>query len=158
MDPRRQARECAVQMLFQIDVTRQSPEDVFSDYWAGRPVPAAAMGMAERLVRGTRDRIGQIDALIVAVASNWRLDRMAVVDRTVLRMATWELLHAPDTPPAAVIDEAIDLAKKFGGEESGQFVNGILDAIRRRVAGETQGEPARRKEGPAGDTVGRRRG
>jgi N utilization substance protein B len=91
--------------------------------------------MADRLATGARSRLDEIDAAIAEAASNWRLDRIAPVDRTVLRLGTWELIGEPQTPSAVVLDEAVELAKRFGEENSPAFVNGVLDAIRRRVRG-----------------------
>src|SRR5881296_3394010 len=133
MDPRHHARECAVQVLFQIDLSGQDPGEAFSLYWLDRPVALAVREMAERLVRGAVALRTDIDRLILAVSENWRLDRMAVVDRNILRLAIYEFLHEPDTPRIVIIDEAIDLGKKFGGEDSGQFVNGVLDSLRKRL-------------------------
>ena len=134
MDYRRLARECAVQMLFQIDIARQTPDEVFEHFWAEKTTPQEARNMAERLVRGTRARVMEIDRTLVESASNWRIERMAIVDRSILRLAIYEFLHEPDTPRIAVIDEAIELAKRFGGEESSEFVNGVLDAVRKKLA------------------------
>ena len=89
------------------------------------------------LVRGTIGRRDEIDARLAEQADNWRLDRMAAVDRNILRLAMYELLFAPDTPPAVVIDEAVEIAKRFGSERSSQFVNGVLDGFLHR------GQPAR---------------
>ena len=88
---------------------------------------------AQDLVLGTVENRERIDVEIAAVAEHWRLERMAVVDRNVLRMAIFELMDQPETPPAVVIDEAIEIARKYGSEDSAPFINGILDTIRRRV-------------------------
>ena len=133
MGQRRRARECALQMLFQIDLTGTTPPDVFGTFWSGQEAGEDVRSFAERLVLGVTHELRALDRAITVSATNWRIERMAVVDRNVLRMAVYELLHEPPTPPAVVIDEAIEVAKKFGSEDSGAFINGILDDVRRRV-------------------------
>jgi N utilization substance protein B len=130
---RRRARECALQMLFQIDLTGTTPPDVFGTFWTGQEAGEDVRSFAERLVLGVTHELRALDRAITVSATNWRIERMAVVDRNVLRMAVYELLHDAPTPPAVVIDEAIEVAKKFGSEDSGAFINGILDDVRRRV-------------------------
>jgi N utilization substance protein B len=121
-------------MLFQIDLTGAAPAQVFRQFWADQQVEQGIRGFSERLVCGVIEQQAELDRRISEAAEHWRLGRMAVVDRNVLRMAAYELLHASeDTPSAVVIDEAIEVAKKYGSEESGSFINGVLDAIRRRV-------------------------
>lgn len=145
MGQRRRARELALQMLFQIDLTGSTPEEVFPLFWSGRDVPRELRGFAERLVTRVAARRDTLDAVIAACAEHWRLERMAVVDRNVLRLATSEMLDDPDTPKAVVIDEAIEVARKFGGEDSARFANGVLDAVRLRIE---RGEVG---VGPAGE-------
>jgi N utilization substance protein B len=130
---RRLAREHALQVLFQIDMTGDEPDTSFELHWRERPVDEGTRAFAERLARGALGDAVRIDALIRSAAENWRLERMATVDRNVLRIALYELLHEPETPPAVVLDEAIEIARRFGGEESSQFVNGVLDAIRKKL-------------------------
>ena len=133
MGQRRRAREHALQMLFQIDLTGAAAADVFREFWAERPTAEDMRSFAERLVLGVQAERDDLDRWIRGSADHWRLERMAVVDRNVLRMAVHEMI-APAAPPAAVvIDEAIEIARKFGSAESGGFINGILDAIRKRV-------------------------
>jgi N utilization substance protein B len=120
-------------MLFQIDLTQVTPEQVFQEFWISQPAPAESKAFAEGLVRGVNTEQQRLDDLIATAAEHWRVGRMAVVDRNVLRMAVYELLHDAEVPPAVVIDEAIEIAKKFGSAESGSFINGILDAVRRRT-------------------------
>lgn len=139
MGHRRRARECAVQMLFQIDLTGEPPATVMPSYWNGREVAPEAAEFAERLVLGVHEHRQELDAEIVGAARNWRLERMATVDRAVLRLAAFELFHGEDVPAPVAIDEAVELAKRFGGAESGAFVNGVLDSIRRRLARESGG-------------------
>lgn len=121
-------------MLFQLDLSGGSPAEVAEQFWAGRETPEELRPFADRLVAGVHERRREMDRWIVGSADNWRLERMAVVDRNVLRMAIFEMLSDPATPVAVVIDEAIEIAKKFGGEESGSFINGVLDSVHRRIA------------------------
>ena len=121
-------------MLYQVDQTGVSADDLFGEFWVGQSSAGPELrGFAERLVRGVVERQQEIDGRIATAAEHWRLERMAVVDRNVLRLAVFEMLHQADTPTAVVIDEAIEVSKKFGSEDSGTFINGILDAIRRRI-------------------------
>jgi N utilization substance protein B len=133
MGRRRQGRELALQILFQVEITCDPPADVLRRFWESRRVPETMREFAQSLVLGTVENRERIDGEIAAVAEHWRLERMAVVDRNVLRMAIFELMDQPETPPAVVIDEAIEIARKYGSEESAPFINGILDSIRRRV-------------------------
>ena len=133
MGRRTRARECALQMLYQWDATRNTPEQLATAYWKIRSTTEETRARAEALLRGTLRRQAEIDEALVATARNWRLDRMAAVDRSILRLAAYELLAEPETPAAVVIDEAVELAKRFGEADSGGFVNGVLDAVRRRV-------------------------
>jgi N utilization substance protein B len=120
-------------MLFQLDLTSAAPADVFREFWSERPTSDEMRAFSEALVLGVQARRDELDRWIRGSAEHWRLERMAVVDRNVLRLALHEML-SDDAPPAAVvIDEAIEIAKKFGSAESGGFVNGILDAVRKRV-------------------------
>jgi N utilization substance protein B len=135
MGRRTKARECAFQMLYQWEITDAPMEMVVDSFWRVRRSTTATRAMADRLAIGARSRLEEIDAAIAEAASNWRLDRIAPVDRTVLRLGAWELIGEPQTPSAVVLDEAVELAKRFGEENSPAFVNGVLDAIRRRVRG-----------------------
>ena len=132
MGQRRRGREYALQLLFQMDLSGGSPEDLFPDFWEDLEVPGSVREFAERLVLGTFHESARLDEEIGRAAANWRIERMATVDRNVLRMATWEMLFDRETPPPVVIDEAIEIARKFGSEDSGGFINGILDAIKNR--------------------------
>ncbi len=132
---RHRARELALQWLYQWEIGALDLDEVFDP---GRqvelhPADAERDGLAETLVRGTAGEIARIDQLIADHASNWRLERLAVVDRVVLRLAIHELLSHPDTPPAVVIDEALELARAFSTEQAVAFVNGVLDAVRRTL-------------------------
>ena len=145
MGQRRRAREHALQMLFQIDLTGVSPRDVFHDFWADHTTASEVRGFAEELVLGVYGDRRELDRWIIGASEHWRIERMAVVDRNVLRMAVHEMVHDPETPDAVIIDEAIEVAKKYGSEESGSFINGVLDAIRKRKErGELGPDPAER--------------
>ena len=134
-------------MLFQVDLAGSSPEEVFREFWGGHEVEEEVRAFAEHLVRGVRERLAQLDAIVAESAENWRVERMAVVDRNVLRMGVYEILHEPATPPVVVIDEAIEIAKRFGSPESGAFINGILDDVRaRRDSGRLRAAPRSRSE------------
>jgi transcription antitermination protein NusB len=133
MNPRRHARECAVQLLFQLDYGRDELTGVFATFWADKELTAAMRKFAEGLVRGVLEKQETIDALIQKCADNWKLSRIARVDLSVLRLAVYELKFRPDVPPAVAINEAIDLAKYFSSNESGRFVNGVLDRARKEL-------------------------
>jgi len=131
---RRKSRELAMQMLFQGDLGKQTPEEVRALFWPSRDdVDAATRGFAEDIYRVATERQAEIDALIESHAENWRLERMAVVDRNLLRAAVAELLGTPNTPAAIVINESLEIARRYGAPESVQFLNGVLDAIARSV-------------------------
>ena len=159
MGRRHEARECALQCLYQWEIC--APDDVdlmLARFWAARGGAAGedVREFAESLVRGAIVRAAEIDSLIAEQADNWRLDRMSTVDRNILRLGVSELL-ADDPPPAAVvIDEAIELAKRFSGEGAGQFVNGILDGIRRRLSGTGDGAESPDPGGSGGDADSRK--
>ncbi len=120
-------------MLFQIDLAGGAPDDVFRGFWLGVEASVEVRAFAEGIVRGVARERHALDRTVSGSAENWRVERMAVVDRNVLRMAVYEMLFSPDVPPVVAIDEAIEVARKFGGEESGSFVNGVLDSVKRRV-------------------------
>ncbi|HKY32603.1 MAG TPA: transcription antitermination factor NusB [Candidatus Polarisedimenticolia bacterium] len=134
---RRRAREHALQLLFQLDLCPSDTQRAIEAFWGDINVPDAVRGFADEIVRGTMSCRDALDGVIASAATNWRIARMAVVDRNVLRMALYEFFFQPDTPRVVVIDEAIEIAKTFGNDESGPFVNGVLDAIRLKLeAGE----------------------
>lgn len=129
---RRKAREYALQLLFQLDIRKDKPTiTLFKRFWSDAEPDDAVRDFAEEIVRGTFKHLRTIDAKVLACAKNWTLERMATVDRNVLRLATYEILYRMDIPPSVTINEAIELAKKYGTDESGAFVNGILDSIAR---------------------------
>lgn len=137
---RHRARELAVQWLYQREVSGLALEALAGTFWdqaeeAGGPLPPAVRAYAERLAAGTAAHLAEIDPIIEGAGASWRIERMNVVDRLVLRLAVYELRHETDLPSGVVINEAIELARTFSSEESVRFVNGVLDAVRR------QGEP-----------------
>ena len=133
MGRRTKARECAFQLLYQREITGEPMGRVIEDFWRLRSGTPAMRGMAERLARGAQSREAQLDEAIAAAATHWRLDRIAPVDRTILRLGAYELVAEAETPSAVILDEAVELAKRFGEADSPAFVNGVLDAIRRQV-------------------------
>ncbi len=129
---RRKAREYALQLLFQLDIRREKPSAaVLKNFWVEYGPDEDVKAFAEEIVKGTYKHLTKINGLIHQCAKNWSLDRMAVVDRNVLRMAAYEILYRMDIPTSVTINEAIEIAKKFGTDESGAFVNGILDRVAR---------------------------
>lgn len=134
---RRRAREAALQMLYQVEVGKEGAAESIESYWATRepdeqldePLRAFANG----LVEGAVSRRDEIDGMLSAHAQNWRVARMAVIDRLVLRLGVYEMLAEPATPSKVIINEALELARSYSGEEAVGFVNGILDAIRKAL-------------------------
>ena len=130
MGTRRKSREMALQMLFQADMGKQSADQVRRTFWAEHGAASHHVrGFADDLFRVAMDRAGDIDGLIEKHAEHWRMERMAVVDRNLLRAAVAELLGYPETPRAVVINEALEIARKFSSPESVQFLNGVLDSV-----------------------------
>ncbi len=137
VDPqaKRRAREAALQMLYQCEVGRAGAFESIASYWPlqdeaadpGEPLRE----FANSVVRGTLERQDELDALLTAHAQNWRVERMAVIDRIVLRMALYEMLVERETPSKVIINEAIELARSFSGDEAVGFVNGVLDAVKK---------------------------
>lgn len=129
---RRKAREYALQILFQLDIRKEKPSAaVLRHFWAEYEPDEEVKAFSEEIVKGTYKHIAKINELLHQCAKNWSLDRMAVVDRNVLRMAVYEILYRIDIPTSVTINEAIEIAKKYGTDESGSFVNGILDRAAR---------------------------
>lgn len=125
------ARECALQILYQLEVNPEPLDELLKRFWneQDESYSEEIRTFAEKLVRGAVGQQADIDRVIGQYADNWDLHRMAIIDRNILRFATYELLYLPDVPPKVSINEAVNLAKKFSQEESGKFVNGILDKI-----------------------------
>lgn len=132
MSSRRKARELALQLLFQTDLIRSDPKEILETFWKVNATSSKNRTYAEFLFLKAFENQAQIDELIGRHAQHWRMERMAVVDRNVLRMAVGELLYG-ETPQIVVIDQAIEIARKFSTDESTQFVNGILDAIKDEI-------------------------
>ena len=140
MGTRRKSRELAMQMLFQGDLGKQSADDVRKLFWESRDdVDGETRGFAEDLYRVATERKTEIDGLIEAHAQNWRLERMGVVDRNLLRAGVAELLGWPNTPAAIVINETLEIARRYAAPESVQFLNGVLDAISKAILKERLG-------------------
>jgi len=138
-DPRHRARESALQILYHWEIGRRDVDDAaetfFAFQWPNADPPAGDLqGFATKLAHDTVAKLDVIDPLIAETAERWRPERMAIVDRLILRMAICELLRDPGTPPAVVINEALELARTFSTEESVKFINGMLDAIRKKQA------------------------
>jgi N utilization substance protein B len=131
---RRKSRELALQLLYQLDVQGEgSPEPYLDEFWARHPVDREVRGFVESLVRGTKQHQAKIDELIAQYAEHWDLERMAVVDRNILRQGIFELLWMTETPPKVVINEALEVAKKFSTRESSRFINGMLDRVHKEL-------------------------
>ncbi len=121
-----------MQMLFQWDMSRQDPAKLEAKFWRTAKAADNTRAFANKLFEGAAKDADELDALIVQHAQNWRLERMAIIDRAVLRLAIYEL-RTGETPPKVVLNEAVDLAKKFSSEDAGAFVNGILDAVNKAL-------------------------
>ncbi len=132
MGMRRHARELALQLLYQHEHTGADLDVMQTDFDEWTSATDGAREFADFLLRGTLANLADLDEELELQTAHWRLERLAAVDRNILRLAMFELKHEPDTPPAVIIDEAIEIAKKFGAEESGRFVNGVLDGYVKR--------------------------
>ncbi|MGI9103376.1 MAG: transcription antitermination factor NusB [Terriglobales bacterium] len=134
MGTRRKSRELALQMLFQLDMGKQSPEQVQRTFWTERTdIDAEARGFAEDLFRVGHERAAAIDEIIERHAQRWRMERMAAVDRNLLRASVAEFLGYPETPKPVIINEAIEIARKFSSPESLVFINGVLDSVAKEL-------------------------
>ena len=133
MPSRRKSREFAMQMLYQWELGGNPAEQVAATFFGERKTASDVENFARQLFRGAVDDVARLDQLVREHAENWRLERMAAVDRSILRMAVYELLHCPETPPRAVINEALEIARRFSGDGSVEFVNGILDSVLRSL-------------------------
>jgi N utilization substance protein B len=133
--PRRQAREAALQILYFWEVGRTQPGAAIDAYFQEHQADAddAVVTFAASIVMGTAKEVEDLDALIGQHLKHWRIERLAVIDRSILRMAAWELLHENDTPAAVVMNEALELARRFSTEDAVAFINGVLDGIRRTL-------------------------
>jgi len=134
MGRRRRAREYALQILFQMEFESGGADEVLRMFWErDDPPPQAVREYAEWLVRTVLEKRSDVDGFLQEASDNWRLSRMAVVDRNILRIAACELLNVPDLAPAIIINEAIEIARKYSGDQAAVFVNGILDAVRKKL-------------------------
>ncbi len=143
MGERRRAREAALQILYQLEFETAEPESAWRSFWRSKRAPEATREYSRWLVRGILENRDELDAAIQKISKHWRIARMGLVDRNILRLAAFELSHAKPTAPAIVINEAIEIAKKYSSPEAAVFVNGILDALRR---GLQAADPAPREE------------
>jgi N utilization substance protein B len=130
---RRRSREFALQVLYQLEITKQDALRTLAQFQEHFSEGVERDDFVERLVLGVSEHRKEIDRLIERYSENWRLDRMNTIDRNILRMAVFELLHCEDIPPKVTLNEAIDLGKRYGTDESGSFINGILDRIQNKV-------------------------
>lgn len=126
---RRRAREFALQVLYQIDVTHREVGEALSLFWDNFASDEESRDFCEGLVRGVIDHCDELDRLIKTHAEHWKLSRMTWIDRNILRIAVYEFLYLQDIPPKVTMNEAVEIGKRFGSEESGAFINGVLDAI-----------------------------
>jgi len=129
MGNRHRARECALQLLYQLEFDGSDCESEMKLYWQAQRVADDLRRFADLVVRGVLERRAEIDELISGTSENWAIERMSAVDRNILRLAVYELLFIPDVPRNVTLNEAVELGKKYGTEDSGAFVNGILDRI-----------------------------
>jgi transcription antitermination factor NusB len=155
------AREAALKALYQLDLRSSVPDAEVEELLVREAPPREAQDYARAVIRGTRKNVARIDGEIAQVAENWDLQRMAAIDRNVLRLAIYELLFREDIPPAVAINEAVMIAKKYSTKDSGGFVNGILDQVKNRLAarGELKSRstattvPEPNGDEPAGDSA-----
>jgi N utilization substance protein B len=133
MGSRRKARELALQMLFQWELGGHTPEHVITSFLQTQKVDSEVESFARALFEGAASEVEALDRRVREHTEHWRLERMAAVDRNLLRVALYELLHHPETPPAVVINEALEIARRFSGKDSVEFINGVLDAIRKTL-------------------------
>lgn len=148
MGARRKARICALQMLFQYDIAQTRVDELSTTYWEafGDDMGNVARDFSNNLALGAISRLDEIDDLIKRRAEHWRINRMAVVDRNILRLAIYEFLYEVDTPKTVVINEALEIARRFSTFEATQFINGILDAIKRDLEGHQTATAANGKQ------------
>jgi transcription antitermination factor NusB len=130
MSSRRESRECSLQMLYVFDTCNIPVEAVLDSFSQSLPKVTVYRDFAEKLFRGVCQRVEEIDCLIKKYAKNWDLERMAAVDRNVIRLAAYEILATPETPISVILDEAVEISKKYSTKDSSKFVNGILDKLK----------------------------
>jgi len=143
MGLRRDSREAAIQFLYQFDTHKPDKlDEALAAFWKQTEEPKNVQDFANDLLRGVLDKLPEVDAKIRTLADNWDFERLAVVDRNILRLAVYEMLFRPEIPPVVSINEAIEIAKKFSTAESGKFVNGLLDRVKKELL-----RPARQAAG-----------
>ena len=143
MGLRRDGREAAIQFLYQYDAHKPANiEEALTGFWKQTEEPQNVRDFANDLLRGVLEKLPEVDAKIRTLADNWDFERLAVVDRNILRLAVYEMLYRPEIPPVVSINEAIEIAKKFSTAESGSFVNGLLDRVKKELL-----RPARQAAG-----------
>ncbi len=130
MGKRRKSREHTLKILYRRDITNEDIDKIIKSYWEENKINSGITEFSEQLAKGTVNNLEKIDDYIGKVSEHWALDRMGVIDRNILRIAVHELLFMEDIPPKVTIDEAIEIAKKFGTDDSADFVNGLLDKIK----------------------------
>jgi len=126
---RTQAREYALQILYQMDITGDLAGEVLNRFWQSTSCDSEVRSFTTQIVRGASENLAEIDALIAKYSEHWEIDRMPTIDRSILRSAIYELLYRDDIPPKVAINEALELANKFSTPDSGKFINGILDKL-----------------------------
>ena len=129
MGARHSGREAALQMLFQLEASSVTPDQAVELFWRTFEADPEGRPYADVVLRGVAENVPVLDARIAAASKNWRLERMSRVDRNLLRLGTYELMFRKDVPRAVILDEAVELAKSYGTDESSSFVNGVLDRI-----------------------------
>ncbi len=135
MGVRRKSREAALQILYQSEFDDSSPKTRLNGFWASRAKDEPVREYADRLVLGILERRQELDDLIQSVSKNWRIARMSPIDRNILRIAAYEMRYEVGLAPAVVINEAIEIAKRYDGQEAAVFINGVLDGIRKSIRG-----------------------
>ena len=123
------ARECVLKILYQIEIMNDNPRDILTSFWEDNPEEKDVRVFANRIVEGVVEKLDELDAKIAKHTQNWDMRRMAILDKNILRFGTYELLYMDDVPPKVTINEAVNIAKKYSQEDSGKFVNGVLDHI-----------------------------
>jgi len=157
MSSRRRSREMAIQVLYQVDMAQSDLAEALRLFCEHFKAPESIRDFAFELARGAHEHREEVDTLIKRFSEHWRLERMPTVDRNILRLAIYELLYRPDIPAKVSINEAVDLGKKYGSEDSGSFINGILDRIRLHLEETGRRETLAASDstfGQAGDTAG----
>ena len=130
---RREAREFALKILYQMDIKGEQANSIFEDFWdSNSETPPEIKEFAEKIALGTEENLNKIDNLISSIALNWKLERMGYIDRNILRMAAYEIFFLDEIPPVVSINEAIEIAKIYGTEDSPKFINGILNKIKEK--------------------------